>query len=188
MRGFSSLWFGSNPHKGLGVFCREDWNFRVLPQTEQKWIVPIAVETPFTLVAVWACAVGPSREDRYIGQVYQALVAHPEWFNGNPVVIAGDFNSNKIWDAHREVGDHSAVVKLLDDCGLVSAYHEHFGEPQGEESRRTLFMFRHADKPYHIDYVFIPQEWAPRLQTVEVGGYEQWSKLSDHCPVVVEIA
>jgi hypothetical protein len=91
-------------------------------------------------------------------------------------------NSNKIWDAHRKVGNHSAVMKLLDERGLVSAYHEHFNELQGEESRRTLYMFRHEDKPYHIDYVFIPREWASRPGTIEVGKCETWLKLSDHCP------
>jgi exonuclease III len=189
-RGFNTLWFGSNQHKGLGVICRQEWPICALPQPEQKWIVPIEVgaPTPFTLLAIWACAVGASRENRYIGQVYQALIAHPEWFNGNPVVLAGDFNSNKIWDTKREVGNHSAVVKLLEERGLVSTYHEHFGEPQGGESRRTLYMFRHEDKPYHIDYIFIPREWLPRLQTVEVGGYDQWSKLSDHCPVIIDVA
>jgi endonuclease/exonuclease/phosphatase family metal-dependent hydrolase len=48
-------------------------------------------------------------------------------------------------------------------------------------------MFRHEDKPYHVDYIFIPREWAPRLRAVEVGGYEQWSKLSDHCPVIADV-
>jgi hypothetical protein len=64
---------------------------------------------------------------------------------------------------------------------------EFLGEPQGGESRHTLYMFRHEDKPYHIDYIFIPREWTVRLRTVEIGGYEHWSKLSDHCPVIVEI-
>ena len=109
-RGLSTLWFGTNPHKkGLGIICRQEWTIRALPQPEQKWVVPVEVDspTPFTLIAVWACKVGASRENRYIGQVYQALMAHPEWFNGNPVVVAGDFNSNKIWDAKRKVGNHS---------------------------------------------------------------------------------
>jgi exonuclease III len=189
-RGFCTLWFGSNPNKGMGIICRKEWPIRALPQPDQQWIAPIAVDSPmpFTLIAIWACAVGSSRENRYIGQVYQALIAHPEWFNENPVVLAGDFNSNKIWDTKRKVGNHSAVVKLLNERGLVSAYHEHFGEPQGGESRSTLHMFRHEDKPYHIDYIFIPREWVPRLLTVAVGEYEQWSKLSDHCPVIVELA
>jgi exodeoxyribonuclease III len=189
-RGFSTLWFGSNPHKGLGVICRDEWAIRALPQPEQKWIAPIEVgaPTPFTLLAVWACAVGASRADRYIGQVYQALISHPEWFNGNPVVLAGDLNSNKIWDGERKSGNHSDVVKLLGEQGLVSAYHEFSQEPQGEESRPTIHFRRRQSRPYHIDYIFIPQEWATRLKTVEVGEYEQWSKLSDHCPLVLLIA
>jgi exonuclease III len=139
-RGLSTLWFGSNPHKGVGIICRQEWPIRALPQPEQKWIVPVEVDspTPFILIAVWACAVGANRENRYIGQVYQALMAHPEWFNGNPVVVAGDFNSNKIWDAKRKVGNHSGVVKFLDGRGLVSAYHENFNESQGTETCPTL--------------------------------------------------
>ena len=160
-----------------------------LPQPEQKWIVPVKVDspTPFTLIAVWACAVGSSRKDRYIGQIYQALMAHPEWFNGNPVVVAGDFNSNKIWDAKRKVGNHSDVVKVLGERGLVSAYHEYFNESQGLESSPTLHLSRRRERPYHIDYVFIPREWMFRLSAVEVGQYDRWSTISDHCPIVVDL-
>ncbi len=185
----STLWFGSNLHKGIGIICRKEWAIRALPQPEQKWIVPIAVDspTPFTLIAVWACAAGASRKDRYIGQVYQALMAHPEWFDGSPIVVAGDFNSNKIWDGKRKVGNHSSVVRFLEERGLVSAYHENSNELQGMESCPTLHMFRQKDRCYHIDYVFIPREWMVRLRTVKVGTYEQWSKLSDHCPIVVDL-
>lgn len=187
--GFNTLWFGSNPHKGLGIFCRAEWSLRALAQPDQKWIAPVMVDapTPFTLIAVWACVAGEKRADRYIGQVYKALTAHPEWFDGHPVVLAGDLNSNKIWDAERAAGNHSDVVRLLDERGLVSAYHEHFHEKQGEECRPTIYFRHHEDKPYHIDYIFIPKEWAARLKTVEVGEFETWAKLSDHCPVVVEL-
>jgi exodeoxyribonuclease-3 len=150
-RGFNSLWFGFNPHKGLGVICRQDCALRALPQPEQKWIAPVEVNapTPFTLIAVWACQIGTKRADNYIGQVYQALTAHPEWFSQRPVVLAGDLNSNKIWDAHQKVGNHSAVVKLLDEHGLVSAYHDWFREPQGEESRHTMFFYRRDERTFH---------------------------------------
>ena len=36
-----------------------------------------------------------------------------------------------------------------------------------------------------IDYIFIPHEWVSRLKTVDVGEYERWSELSDHCSVTV---
>lgn len=186
-RGYKTLWFGSNPQKGVGVICRKELSIRALMPPEQHWIIPIEVTAPipFTLIAVWTC---PSREsgERYIVLVYQALMTHPEWFSGGPVIVAGDFNSNKIWDGKRKV-NHSAVVRILQERGLVSTYHEYFGEPQGEESRFTLFMRRHQKEHFHIDYVFIPQGWLPRLKKVVVGGYEKWSKLSDHSPMLVEL-
>jgi len=186
-RGFEALWFGSNPHKGLGVFCRKGWAMRPLPQPQQKWIVPVEVNapTPFTLLAVWACRTGIKKADNYIGQVYQALISHPEWFDGAPVVMAGDLNSNKIWDTERRVGNHSEVVKILAERGLVSGYHEFFREAHGAESRSTMYLYRHADKRFHLDYIFIPREWSLQVKTVDVGRYKRWSKLSDHCPVTV---
>jgi exodeoxyribonuclease-3 len=188
-RGYETLWIGSNSLKGLGVFCREGWSIRALLRPKQKWIVPVEVDgpTPFTLIAVWACRIGIKKADNYIGQVYRALISHPEWFNENPLVVAGDLNSNKIWDRERLVGNHSDVVKILAEHGLVSGYHEYFDEAQGAESRPTIYLYRHAHRTFHIDYIFIPQEWATHLKTVDVGSYEQWSKLSDHCPVTVEI-
>jgi exodeoxyribonuclease-3 len=188
-RGYETLWFGLNPLKGIGVFCRKGWSIRALPQPQQKWIAPVEVDgpTPFTLLAVWACRAGTKKADNYIGQVYQALTSHPEWLDGSPVVLAGDFNSNKIWDNERRVGNHSDVVRILAERGLVSGYHEFFGEAQGVESRPTSYFRRHADRPYHIDYIFIPREWTPRLKTVDVGDHGRWSKLSDHYSVTVEI-
>ena len=62
----------------------------------------------------------------------------------------------------------------------------YFRQAQTETSP-TLHLFRHKSRPYHVDYVFIPREWMFRLRAVEVGEYEQWSKLSDDCPVVVDI-
>ncbi len=187
--GYETQWFGSNPFKGLGVFCRKGWSIRALPQPRQKWIVPVEVDapTPFTLIAVWACRSGIKGADDYIGQLYQALMSYPEWFDGRSVVLAGDLNSNKRWDPERLVGNHSEVVKILSERGLVSGYHEFTGQTQGAETRPTSYLYRHAHRPYHIDYIFIPREWAARLKTVDVGEYEQWSKLSDHCPVTVEI-
>ena len=188
-RGYEALWFGSNPLKGLGVFCRKGWSIRALHEPRQNWIVPISVDapTPFTLIAVWACRMGEGRANRYIGLVYQSLMYHPEWFDGRAVVLAGDLNSNKIWDAKRTVGNHSDVVGILAERELVSGYHEFFGEAQGAESRNTFYQFRHAHRSYHIDYIFLPREWAPRLKAVYVGEYERWSKFSDHCPLAIDI-
>jgi exodeoxyribonuclease-3 len=187
--GYESLWFGTNSRKGLAVFCRKEWGIRALQEPEHSWIVPNEVKgpEPFALIAVWACKVGANAKDDYIGQVYQSLKAHPNWVRQGPVIVAGDFNSNLQWDEEALVGNHSDVVRMLEQYGLVSAYHTHFKESQGTESRPTKYLFRHMDKPYHVDYVFIPKVWSPRLLNVRVGNYTEWLRLSDHCPLVAEV-
>src|SRR5580693_535017 len=36
----------------------------------------------------------------------------------------------------------------------------------------NLLLYRHKDKPFHIDYVFVPKTW--RLGAVEVGSFQEW--------------
>jgi endonuclease/exonuclease/phosphatase family metal-dependent hydrolase len=49
-------------------------------------------------------------------------------------------------------------------------------------------MLKKRERPYHIDYCFIPEPWVPSITSVEVGAYETWITASDHCPLVVDIA
>jgi exonuclease III len=46
-------------------------------------------------------------------------------------------------------------------------------------------MYRHKNKPYHIDYCFVSAAMAKRIKSVEVGDFDLWSKHSDHVPVIV---
>ena len=110
----------------------------------------------------------------YIGQVHEAILNHPNWFRRNRVVLAGDFNSNKIWDGKRELTNHSIVVELLKKRGITSTYHAFYSERQGEETRPTYFQYRDEDLGYHIDYVFVrntgPQQYAAsRLGNIPSG-------------------
>ena len=171
----------------------------------------------FRLIAVWAMPVKGSVVKSYIGQVYEALTNNPQWFptkprshapveaglqprlsssdsslrsvsaNPKPVILCGDFNSNKLWDDHRKTGNHSAVVRLLEKRGLLSAYHHFFSEPQGHETRPTYYFWHRKTRGYHIDYVFLPRAWASRIQSVQVGPHSDWSHLSDHVPLCVDL-
>ena len=106
-------------------------------------------------------------------------------------MIAGDFNDNAGWDRGERATNWAATVKRYREVGLVSAYHEYFGEVQGDESTPTLYwQSRRADGPrYHIDYCFIPEGWLPALRSVSVGSYADWVApgLSDHVPLVVDL-
>jgi exodeoxyribonuclease III len=186
--GLSGVWFGANPNKGLAVVCGKGWNPKVVGIPFGKWVVPVQIHgaVDFSLLAVWACPVGTKRADNYIGEVYRCLVKYASWFSkALPVVAAGDFNSNVQWDANRPGRNHTEVVRLLEGCGLTSSYHTHHDEKQGAETRPTYYFYRHQDRPFHIDYVFVPKGW--RLRSVEVGSFQEWGHLSDHVPLVVDV-
>jgi endonuclease/exonuclease/phosphatase family metal-dependent hydrolase len=86
-------------------------------------------------------------------QAYKGLLAD------GPAVVAGDFNSNAIWDRENPGANHSMAVELLAGCDLVSAYHEFFDEPHGQENheRATHYHGWKSDRPFHIDYCFVPR-------------------------------
>src|SRR4030095_8014590 len=182
------LWFGSNQHKGLGIFAYGDFTFKLLRthRPEFRLIIPIKVTGKlfqFTLYAVWA--YNPSDPDgTYVTQVWKAINHYKRSFGKTSTVLVGDFNSNTIWDKPRRVGNHSAVVSRLEKKGIHSAYHRHFNLVQGKEEHPTLYMYRHKDKCYHIDYCFASEDMIEKLQSVEVGEYEFWRRYSDHVPVI----
>jgi hypothetical protein len=184
--GYSSLWFGTNPKKGLAVFARSPWIIEQLAPATNTWVVPIKVLGPenLTLIAVWACHNTSRSYAGYVDQLYESFRDHDEWFADGPVVIAGDFNSNARFNHAISGNNHSSIVSLLAERGLTSAYHSHSGELQGEELKPTFHMHWNRDKPHHLDYIFIPEEWRSRLISLDVGHVDKWLTHSDHNPVV----
>jgi exonuclease III len=186
------LWFGTNKHKGLGIFSYCDLRFSVMNshKPEFRMIIPVSVtglQHSFTLYAVWAN--NPADPDgHYIEQVWKALDCYEKQLTGNQTILAGDFNSNTIWDRKYRVSNHSNVVKRLEEKGIYSCYHHYHKQVQGQEQHPTLYMYRHKDKPYHIDYCFASGDLLQKLQDVEVGSFDVWSKYSDHVPLITTFA
>jgi exonuclease III len=83
--------------------------------------------------------------------------------------------------------NHSDVVRLLEDRGIVSLYHKMAQEAQGQESKPSFFLHRNPAKPYHIDYCFASREIADRCRRLEIGKFSDWIYLSDHCPIFVDL-
>jgi exodeoxyribonuclease-3 len=184
-----TLWFGQNKNKGLGIFSYCDFRFKVLDVHNDsfKMVIPIAVFSEhfdFTLFAIWAN--NPKDLDgQYITQVWKAICHYDTAITTKQTILIGDFNSNTIWDRPKREGNHSTVVKRLETKGIYSVYHRHFSQTQGNEQHPTLYMYRHKDKPYHIDYCFASSDMLEHLKSVEVGDYDYWIKYSDHVPVIV---
>lgn len=183
------LWFGHNKNKGVGVFSFGNYRFKLLKEynPDFKTIVPILVsdeQTDFILYAI--CANNPSdKNNQYIEQVWKAINYYDELLQNNiPTILIGDFNSNKIWDIKRRMGNHSDVVSFLEKREIESSYHHHFAEEQGNETQPTFYLYRHQNKPYHIDYCFASKEFINKLESISIGKYEEWISLSDHMPVI----
>jgi len=188
----SSLWFGTNLNKGLGIFSyNEDIKLKVLKTHNPalRTIVPISVTSSkyqFTLYAIWAN--NPDDPDGvYVEQIWKAIHHYDVHLKKKTSMLVGDFNSNIIWDRPRREGNHSSVVKFLEERKIFSSYHLHHKQLQGKEEHPTLYMYRHKDKPYHIDYCFVSKDLADNLHSVEIGDFDTWTTLSDHVPVIVTL-
>lgn len=183
------FWYGSNPNKGLGVFSYSRYKFKLLEihNPEIKNILPLSVtggQFDFTLFAIWAY----NKDDidyNYIGQVWKAIHYYESILQGEKIILAGDFNSNVIWDKLKRKSSHSMVVEKLHNLNILSTYHTHLNQIQGQELHPTYFMYRHESRPYHIDYCFASTDLIKKLSNVEVGNYADWTQHSDHKPLIV---
>ncbi len=183
------LWFGKNQNKGLAIFSYSNFRFTVLDNHNQdlQMIIPIAVtdgQFDFNLFAIWAN--NPTdRDGQYVEQVWKAVHHYNNLLTDTRTILVGDFNSNTIWDRKNRAGNHSNVVKILEGKGIFSTYHLHHHQTQGTEAHPTLYLYRHKDKPYHIDYCFASKDLLDKVSSVEIGDFDDWAKYSDHVPVVV---
>lgn len=87
----------------------------------------------------------------------------------------------------RKKRNHTAVVPMLEQKNLLSAYHAFFSEEHAEETRPTHYFWHRKSRPFHIDYVFLPHKWIPSAK-VTVGTYRKWRTLSDHVPLIVDFS
>lgn len=183
------LWIGSNKNKGLGIFAAEhisidplSWS-NVYDGHAVKYFLPCLVNKNFQLLGVWTHQ-NNSPTFGYIGQLWKYLQVNKQ--NLKKVIIAGDLNSNMIWDKWDRWWNHSDVIRDLKELEIESLYHKYTKEEQGKESMPTFFLHRKPAKPYHIDYVFGSREFSNTLTTLEIGNSEQWLKISDHLPIMCE--
>jgi len=179
------LWTGTNQNRGLAVFAdkkiqliKENWDSDGL-----KYFISCKVDNKFSLVGVWCH--GNTSDFQYIGQFWKYLHLNKDKFEN--CIIAGDFNSNAIWDKPLRTWNHSNVIKELKQLKIESFYHIDRKEEQGKETMPTLFLQRNLKKPYHIDYIFGSKEYSSRLRQVTIGQPEKWLAISDHMPVFCEL-
>ncbi len=185
----SCLWSGDNPRQGIAVLSSSEYRVEpIAPRAAPRYTLPFQVSGPraFLLLAVWSKA---ERDHPYVKGIIRAVELYEDLITAQPTVVIGDFNSNSIWNRRRPgARDHGALVAMLSQLGLVSAYHVFHGEEQGSETRPTLYLLRNALRPYHIDYCFVPESWATKICSVSVGTDPDWARASDHRPLIVDLS
>ncbi|EOC99998.1 hypothetical protein L21TH_1942 [Caldisalinibacter kiritimatiensis] len=185
----NKIWKGDNVNKGIGIFSKKGFILKELQiNLDVKYFQICEVNNKLLLINIWAMNDIENSEQRYIGQVSKLV---NELIKTNilnrKVIIAGDFNWNKIWDksSRRLKGSITEVVEKVKLFNIESIYHNEFNQKFGEESIPTFYMYRKRDKLYHTDYVFMSN----LIQTVDfkVGKYKEWNDYSDHMPLVIEV-
>lgn len=184
------LWIGDSKNKGLGVFASQNikltrlvWN-TVYKDHSVKYFLPCELNNDLQLLAVWT-HYNNSPNFGYMGQFWKYLQLHKSKMN--KIIIAGDFNSNVIWDEWDRWWNHSDVVRELSEIGIESLYHIHTKELQGKETKPTFYLQKNLEKPYHIDYCFAPKQYAASLKGLNIEPFENWKHLSDHVPMITSI-
>jgi exodeoxyribonuclease-3 len=191
------VWIGRNRHKGLAVFAFNGYTVRLAESYHPslRYVAPVHVAGPTecNLLAVGAqnASAGGIRKHQ-LGPLRHGLSRYKSFLGERPAVIAGDLNSNTIWDKPGWRINHPTKVRILEESvGLVSAYHAVRGEAHGKETEPTLFWRDRAkDGPtYHIDYVFLPTDWIGKVRHLSIATFETWcgAGLSDHVPVIVDV-
>ncbi|SEI75713.1 Exonuclease III [Cyclobacterium xiamenense] len=184
------IWTGDTKNKGLAVFARPEIDLEKLDWSNRfeghfvKHFLPCRINRDFELLAVWTHR-NNSPNFGYIGQFWKYLQVNKARLNTS--IVAGDFNSNAIWDEWDRWWNHPDVVNALKQIGIESLYHAHTGEQQGKETKATLFFQRKRERPYHIDYVFASKKFRKRLKKFEIGQVGEWLEFSDHMPIFCEI-
>jgi len=182
------LWFPSNASRlGIQVRAFGGYSLRRLKRAElPNCIVPVRVSGPasFTLLAVWTWPA-PSYTQAFLN----GLTSYAGLLRRGPTVVAGDFNGNPMFDKPTQrIKWWSTGFAQLHAAELVSAYHTFHGVAFGGEGHATHHFLRRPERPFHIDFCFVPRAWAQHQLEVQVVHGAEWRTLSDHFPLVVDTA
>ncbi len=199
------IWTGSNKNKGIGIFPKNGHSVETLKwsgnyslnglhsQSEAKswWTEDLQLFLPFTLnndINILACWTKGSNDlvFGYIGQLWKYIQIHRNDLKYPRTIIAGDLNSNAIWDKPDRWWNHSDAISELEELGFESLYHYLNDCAQGLEEHPTFYLHRNSAKPYHIDYFLMTRDLLTSSQ-LEIGDIVSWLSVSDHMPLIATL-
>lgn len=169
--------------KGLAVLARYSYKIETLERSE-PCLISTLISGPdglrFRFVGFWGMSpVQEDGTDSYAQQATDLIEQLPD--DGLPTVVAGDFNASWGNEHHRRNAANLAARRL------VSAYNSFYNvEPGVPTLHPTSYHKKDVLDPHHMDYVFVPEVWP--IQSVRIGAFDDYRRLSDHVPVLVTIS
>lgn len=116
------IWKGDNKNKGLGIFAKKDTSLELLDWSDTytnhrvKHFLPCILNRKTKLLGIWTMQNKSTSYD-YIGQMWKYMQINKMKFEN--IILAGDFNSNTIWDKRKRLWNHSNIVKDLRDLASI---------------------------------------------------------------------
>ncbi|MBS0347839.1 MAG: hypothetical protein JSR69_15425 [Proteobacteria bacterium] len=144
------------------------------------------VAQTITVFSIHAPSPGPYEPS--VNRILDEIEKHQD---GTPLLIAGDFNlTTAVRHASEEgmkntAGERRIHDRLRREFGVMNAWqalHPNMNLPQ------TLRWNRAPDKPYHCDAIFVSHSLLPHLVSATVIQDGEFASLSDHNPILVELA
>ena len=179
-------WVGENIHKGLGIFASDDIKLDLVDLDDGglRYFIPVRVNDSFNLLGIWTNPNVKYKVNEYPNEITRYYELHKDsGFFNEDLIMCGDFNCDaRLKSTHAK--NVYRMIEKMSEIGLVDTYHYLKEEKQGEESQATFFMYRHLDKPYHLDHVFASEG---RINELEIGDEVKWTQLSDHLPIIFKI-
>lgn len=150
------LWSGVYQYKGVMMFTtRTDIKLTMLNWggEDKRVFIPERVNDSFNLVAAWAC-------NPYCEEMYDWIEAVSDNITKDTIII-GDLNSNVTLDQKhiKKSGKSFAqAINKLEGKELLPIWHHYHNQKHVEEKTPTFYLYRHRDKPLHIDHCFANPE------------------------------
>ncbi len=183
---YNGQFLQGDPKHGLGLIYRTPYSISNIEGATLPCFarLDIAGPLPFRLIAVWNC----KQNESYPAQLHRFLDDYDDWFTDN-TILAGDLNSQQGQAFDRGELNHKGFAgRLQNDKGLIDVYASLRSASGVTQLEATYRHQRSHARPFHLDYIFAPQHWLPRLTSISVGAPVFWSKHSDHSPVTLTVS
>jgi endonuclease/exonuclease/phosphatase family metal-dependent hydrolase len=155
----------------------------------QGWVVGGRLLVGSTGIFAFSVHIPTRKGAGYLTQANRLVDRLVPIVAGAPVILGGDWN---VTAGHRRADESKQntrselrwLDRLRGELGVVPAWSTFHAEAHLPQTLRWVCDPLPA---YHCDGIFLPAAWADHIRRVAILAGEEWNRLSDHNPVLVEL-